>query len=53
MTLNLELPPETGARLRDIARSNNLAIEAATPQARDQWMGQQFAVTYEEATKIS
>lgn len=53
MTLNLELPSETEARLRDIARANNLAIEEATAQALDQWMCDQSVVEGEEAAKIS
>lgn len=49
MTLNLELPPETEARLREIARAHNLAIEEATAQALEQWMRQQSALADEEA----
>ena len=43
MTLILELPPESEARLRDIARARNLAVEEAATQALDQWMQQQNA----------
>lgn len=34
MTLNLELPPETEARLREIARAQNLAVEEAKSRCR-------------------
>ena len=49
MTLILELPPESEARLRDIARAHNLAPEEAATQALDQWMQQQGDVADEEA----
>lgn len=49
MTLNLELPPETEARLREIARAHNLAVEEATTQALEQWMRQQSVAADDEA----
>ena len=49
MTLILDLPPETEARLRELARARNLAPEEATALALEQWMRGQSDVAAEEA----
>lgn len=41
MTLILELPPATEARLREAARARGLALEAAVTEALESWSDQQ------------